>query len=124
MTVNKEIYYVKLQRETFNDKKELNTYLSNVENVSIIFLDNNIPEITLKCLDYGNMNKLFSYRKKWKILTDVKVVYVDLELPEQLKEKLDYAMEDIVQMWAFKLKDTKAYDEQMKRINEGKWWKD
>ena len=47
------------------------------------------------------MNKLVSYRKKRKILTDVKVVYVGLELPEQLKEKLNYAMDDIVQNVSF-----------------------
>mgnify|MGYP001800536116 CR=1 FL=1 len=101
MAVDKLVYYVKLQRETFNDKKELNTYLPNVENAIIIFLDNNIPKITLKCLGYGNMNKLVSYSKKRKILTDVKVVYVGLELPEQLKEKLNYAMDDIVQNVSF-----------------------
>ena len=41
------------------------------------------------------MNKLFSYRKKWERLTGVKVVYVGMELPEQLKETLGYVMNDI-----------------------------
>ena len=117
-------WYVKLQFKTFNDSKELNTYLSNVENDIIIFLDNNVPEMTFKCHDYGDMDRLFSYKKKRKILNEVEVVYVNMELPEELKEKLDYVMEDIVQMWAFKLKNTKYYDEWEKRIEEGKWWKE
>ena len=124
MAVDKLIYYVKLHHEAFNDNKELNTYLSNVENDIIIFLDNNVPEITFKCHDYGDMYRLFSYKKKRKILNEVEVVYVNMDLPGELKEKLDYVMEDIVQMWAFKLKDTKYYDEWEKRIEEGKWWKE
>ena len=89
-----------MQCKTFNDKKELNAYLSNIEYASIIFLDNNIPEIPFKCHDYGDMYRLFSYKKGRKILpdADIKVVYVDMELSEHLKEKLDYAMEDIAQM--------------------------
>ena len=125
LRVEKLIWYVKLQCKTFNDKKELNAYLSNIEYASIIFLDNNIPEIDFKCHDYGDMYRLFSYKKGRKILpdADIKVVYVDMELSEHLKEKLDYAMEDIAQMWAFKLKDTKYFDEWEKRIEEGKWRK-
>ena len=58
------------------------------------------------------MYRLFSYKKKRKKLPafGIKVVYVDMNLSKQLKEKLDYVMEDISQMWAFKLKDPKHYE--------------
>lgn len=125
LRVEEFTWYVKLQCKTFNDKKDLNTYLSNIENDVIIFLDNHIPQIPFKCHDHGDMYRLFSYKKKRKKLPafGIKVVYVDMKLSKKLKEKLNYVMEDIAQMWAFKLKDTKYYDDFKKRIEEGTWRK-
>ena len=128
LRVEKFTWYIKLQCKTFNDKKKLNTYLSNVENDVIIFLDNNIPDISFKCHDHGDMYRLFSYKKKRRMLSDanIKVVYVDINLSKQLKEKLDYVMEDISQMWAFKLKDPKYYEDidWKKRLEKVEHWKD
>ena len=57
---------------------------------------------------------------------NIKVVYVDINLSKQLKEKLDYVMEDISQMWAFKLKDPKHYEyiDWKKRLEKVEHWKD
>ena len=69
-------YYVKLKQLKFNNKNKLNTYISNLTNVGIIFLNNNIPNIEFNNNQYGGMDKLVSYRTNNKFLDGIEVIYI------------------------------------------------
>ena len=95
-------YYVKLKQIKFNNENNLNTYISNLTNVGIIFLNNNIPKIKFNTNQYGGMDKLVSYRTNNKFLDDIEVIYINTSISNNIKKKLKYVMDDIVQMMALK----------------------
>lgn len=95
-------YYVKLEKKVFNNKQKLHLFLSNLTDVGIIFLNNEIPKIKLKVDQYGGMDKLFSYRTNKRFLDDIEVIYINTSLSNKIKSKLKYVMDDMVQMLALK----------------------
>jgi len=95
-------YYVKLKQLKFNNKQKLHSFLSNLTDGGIIFINNEIPKINLKVNQYGGMNKLYSYRTKRRFLDDIEVIYINTSMSNKIKSKLKYVMDDIVQMMALK----------------------